>query len=291
MSYTSKEQSAEDGSPVELYRFSNQEQVFTYTSGPSDVVYNSETYTPISIGRSELLRKDADSSRSMEIEVVASNAVVQRYVATVPATVDEFQLFKFHTTDGGSPEVVKLFKGKITNVEFKGSKATVHARNSGSSLLSKVPQQTTRNACNFILYGGKCGVDAGQFFMSVTVTALSADGLTVTVDGSTNTILNTGLQLSAQLTSDSTFFDGGKISRGSFEPRMVRVATNPGGNISAITVLFPFQELTVGTAMNLFAGCRLSYPICGTRFDNKIRYGGFPFVPNKNPHDVGVKGN
>jgi len=36
------------------------------------------------------------------------------------------------------------------------------------------------------------------------------------------------------------------------------------------------------------AGCDHSVSTCAARFDNLANYGGFPFIPTKNPFSTGV---
>jgi hypothetical protein len=288
MTYIAQEESVEDGQPIELFRFSNVEETFLFTNGQNEVVFNSETYVPTAVLRSDPDLQNVTAQRTLTITLPITNAFVERYVTQVPATIDEFQLFRQHTTDGGTPETITYFTGQVTNVSFKGAQAEVSIQNFGAVLDRLVPQQTSRNPCNHILYDGKCGVTDTNFAITGVVSAISADGLTVTIDTGTNTIIDTGLQLSAQLTADSTFFNGGLVARASIELRMSRVVTDSTGNVATILVLFPFQTLSVGQAIQLFAGCDHQLPTCDTKFSNSDRYGGFPFIPLKNPFAIGV---
>lgn len=292
MSYEGQEITVEDGQPVELFRFSNTEEIFNWTNGPVSVVYNSETYEPISISRSKLKREEAQSKKVLEVSVDVNNPFAIRYIEITPATSDMLQVFRQHSTDTPTPETVKVFEGIVSTVSLIGAKAKISVKGFGSVLEQLVPQQTTRGPCNFVLYDSQCGIDEGQFSLLATVTDISADGMTITVDGSTNTIPNTGLQLSAQLTADSDFFLGGVLGRGGAEYRMVRATTDLTNDICEIIILFPFQTLVVGSVLNLSAGCNLEFfTTCLQKFGNAIRFGGFPFIPNKNPFEIGVEGD
>jgi hypothetical protein len=291
MAYIDKEDSVQDGQPIELHRFSNSEEVFLYTNGPDPVTYNFETYDPIAISRSSPKLEQVQESRDMRVQVGIRNAFALRYILDTPASLDRYQMFRQHSTDLATPQTIQIFEGDVTRVQFNKNEAEIHIKNVGSILERLIPRQTTRNACNHILYNTHCGAAQGNFSMVVEVTNISEDGQEITVDGGTNTITDTGLQLSAQITDDSAYFLGGVITRGGIENRMVRISTNPGGNISVLTVSFHFQILAVGDPLILSAGCDLSFPVCGTRFDNKLRYGGFPFIPNKNLFETGVEGD
>ena len=57
-----------------------------------------------------------------------------------------------------------------------------------------------------------------------------------------------------------------------------------------VTLLLPFNtsQVTVGTSVDVYAGCDHTIAICKTQFDNVINYGGYAFVPLKNPFQSGL---
>lgn len=287
MTYAAQEDSVEGGQPVELYLFTNSESKFAYTSGQETIVFGGNTFVPRPISRSESTIESQQSDRRLVLKIPLNDAFVQRYVTTLPATPDKLTVFRFHSTDGAN-EVVTLFVGEVANVAITGNEAKINVLSSGSILAEQMPNQTFRNLCNHILYDAFCAVDDSQFRMSVTITAISADGLSLTVSGGSNTIPNTGLELSAQLTADATFFDGGFVRRSGIEHRMVLTSVDNGGNSATFTILLPFETLDTGTVIELFAGCDHQFPTCIAKFANTERYGGFPFVPGNNPFEVGV---
>lgn len=289
MTYSALEASVEDGQPIELFHFSNTEETFNYTNGQFETVFNSETYTPLAISRNDPDLQDVTSKRSLKVTVPADNDFVQRYVSIVPATIDQFKLFRRHTTDGGTPETVSYFSGQVLSVAFRDKVAEISIENFGTILDRLVPQQTSRNPCNHILYDSKCAVTDTSFAITGVVTAISGDGLKVTLSTGSNTVPDTGLELTAQLVADATFFNGGFLSRSNIELRMVRLVVDDTANVATLTVLFPFQTILVGTALVMFAGCAHTLAVCTDKFVNSDRYGGFPFIPEKNPFTIGVK--
>lgn len=291
MSYTGQDESLEDGQPIELFLFTNNEETFAYTSGPDPVTFGPNTYTPLPISRTKPNLEQVTTARNLVVKVPITEPFARRYLSFVPASLDTCIVFRQHSTDGGSPETIQFFTGEVTNVTFKDNEAQINVQNVGSILERLVPQQTCRNGCNHILYDTKCAVVESQFRIDTVVTGISSDGLTITVDGSTNTFPDTGLQLSAQLTADASYVLNGILERNSGdENRMVRATIDQTGNIVDCTILFPFQTLALGTALKLLAGCDHKFPTCIAKFANQDRYGGFPFVPLKNPFNIGVKG-
>lgn len=287
MTFIAQEESVEDGQPIELFLFQNLESKFAYTSGQEVVTFGGNTFIPRPISRTEPEVESQQSNRNLVIKMPLNDPFVARYVSTIPASPDSCTIFRFHSTDGAA-EVIKFFVGEVSNVAITGNEAKVNLLSSGRIIAEQIPKQTFRNLCNHILYDAFCAVDDSQFKLSTVVTAISADSLTITVFGDTNTVLNSGLELSAQMTADPTFFDAGFFRRAGIEHRMVLSSVDNGGNSATFTVLLPFETLEVGTVVELFAGCDHQLPTCIAKFANTERYGGFPFIPRKNPFEVGV---
>ena len=291
MTYTGQEESLESGQPIELYLFTNLEETFAYTSGPDPVVFGLNTYQPLAISRTDPDLEDVTTARNLGVTVPVTEPFVRRYLSFVPASLDKCVVYRQHSTDGGTPETIQFFTGDVTNVTFEGSTATINVQNVGAILERLVPQQTCRSGCNHILYDSKCNVAEASFTIDTIVTIISSDGLTITVDASANTFPDTGLQLSAQLSSDPDYVLAGLLERDAGnENRMVREVNDLGSDVVECTVLFPFQILSVGTPLKLLAGCDHQFDTCINKFSNTDRYGGFPFVPLKNVFNVGVKG-
>ncbi|MBQ3675664.1 MAG: phage BR0599 family protein, partial [Campylobacter sp.] len=50
-----------------------------------------------------------------------------------------------------------------------------------------------------------------------------------------------------------------------------------------ITLMFPLKSLSTADLVYVYAGCDKTIKMCRDKFNNSINYGGFPFVPSKNP--------
>lgn len=290
MSFLDIETSVEDAQPIELFLFENLEEQFAYTSAQETITYIGRDYVPVAMKRSAPTIESQQTQRRLVVDMPINDDFAQRYVATVPASPDQLTVYVFHSTDGGTPEVVVYFSGEVSNVAFTGNTAKVNVLANGRVIQNAIPQQTCRSLCNHVLYDDRCQVVSVTYKIATTVTAISANGLSITVDGGSNVVPATSLQLSAQLTADSTFFNGGYLSRGNIENRMVLESTDNGSNSATFGILLPFQTISIGSALDLYAGCDHSLSVCKTKFSNNTRHGGFPFIPLKNPFQVKVTG-
>ena len=287
MTYLAFEESVEDSAPIELYLFQNTEEAFSYTSANVSKVFNGRVYVPslISSGEDEL--ESLEEQRKIVVSMPADDPFVQRYYISLPSSQDDVTIYRVHTTDGDD-EVTTKFVGKVANIAIVGNEAKVNCLSQASVLERTIPKQTCRALCNHILYDTRCKLVDTTYRIQGTVTAKDDTARTVTVNFGTNTLTATGLQFSAQVTADINYFNGGSLERGGLERRMIRFTVNQGSNVGTFTLLLPFSQLNVGDAVDLFAGCDHTFTTCTTKFDNEENFGGFPYVPRKNPFNSGI---
>jgi uncharacterized phage protein (TIGR02218 family) len=279
VAYDTFEESVDQGQPIELYLFENLEETFVYTSAQETITYVGRNYIPTPVKRTAPEIQSGQPDRRIVIEFPITNDFARRYVGTLPASPDHLTLYRYHSTDGGTPEVVLYFSGEVSNVAFTEDRAKVNVLSNGRVLGNLIPQQTCRNLCNFVLYDNRCGVNQASFTTATTVVGVSANGLEITLSGS-------GLSAKAA----ANFFKNGHMSRNFIENRMVLKTVDLGGDQVTFHILLPFQFISTGTAVDISAGCGHSLGICDSRFNNHERYGGFPFIPRKNPFQLKVTG-
>jgi uncharacterized phage protein (TIGR02218 family) len=166
-----------------------------------------------------------------------------------------------------------VFKGTVRAVSFTDNgylaKLSVLPLN---ALQRNVPRRTYQYKCNHVLYDSRCQVVEGDFRFVNTVSAVSADGRTLTVPG-------------LDAAKGVGFSSGGFVTiptLGEFRLILTHQATDQ------IVIIMPFAVSPVGTSVEVLAGCNHDLDICKSKFDNVINYGGTPFVPLKNPFTAGV---
>jgi hypothetical protein len=279
MAFETVEESVEDGQPIELYSFENLEEQFYYTSAQETITYSGRNYIPVPIKRSPPEIQSSQSDRRIIVEMPITNPFALRYVPTLPASPDHMTLYRYHSTDGGTPEVVLYFSGEVSNVAFTENRAKVNVLSDGRVLGTVIPKQTCRNLCNHVLYDTRCGVNQASKTTATNVVAISGGDLEVTLSGS---------GLSAKASGGA--YKGGVMSRNNIENRMVLKYTDLGGDQVKFFIMIPFQFLEVGTPIDISLGCTHSIGTCDSRFNNVERYGGFPYVPRKNPFQLKVTG-
>lgn len=269
MSYTVEEKSIESGRPIELYEVRIGVEVFRYSTSEDDVVVDASTWTATPIQRSSLPISPEARTQPVEITVPASNDFAQKYVDSVPPTRATVQIFRVHR--GDLTDTVLLFKGVVKSVKFEddGTQATLLVVPIEGALSKSMPRIDFRAQCNHMLYDARCKAVAGSF---------RYQGLAGSVSGST--IVVAGLDASKGV----GWATAGEVVRANGDRRLVirHVATD------TLQLLFPFETNPTGETVDVFAGCDRTIATCNSKFANVVNFGGFAFVPVKNPFITGL---
>ena len=265
MTFSARETSQSSGAPVELFLFRRGVHRWTYTSGDVSETYNGDTYATGTIQHSppQLAERGKDGA-SMIITVPRDNPVAQLYKIHVPASTTSLTIYRHHRADA---ETVVMWTGRVRGVQWAGATAEIQCEGTDGMQKRQALRRGVSFNCEHFLFDAGCGL---------TATAFRATGNVSSVNGST---LQGGLFASQA----NGYWIGGYVRVAQEDYRMVTAHTG-----STVTILSPFEDLSAGDAVEVYAGCDRTWATCGSKFSNQARYGGFPFWPTKNPYKDGM---
>lgn len=272
MTFAPIETSREDGNVLELYTFTFGPEVFRLTSFNSDIFFAGVQWFSTQISRSGLQNSVENTVNEIQIVMPLDDPIPQRYIRNVPGQVGNVLIQRAHADDPAEDTVLE-FDGFIAQVRFDGTLQAEITCNPQTNIFKRGgPRFTYQGLCNNVLFDSGCKVVRGSFTHTGLVSGVS--GNQITVSG-----------LSAQ---------GVDWAVGGF------VTTPAGGNDDSrlvlfqsgdtVTLLLPFATVVLATTVDVFAGCDHSLTTCNTKFANEINYGGFAFVPTKNPFNSTLRG-
>lgn len=249
----------------ELFRFVEGDFITTQTSGDSLITFNAEDYEPHPIGRSQAESKNELSRASIDINMDLANPLAQRHLASSIDSVVTLTIFQ--QTELGTDT---FWKGRLSLVKATNKGITMTFESIFTSLRRPGLRARYQKSCRHALYAKGCNVDPELHAVVGTISAIT--GTTVTVPG-----------LDAY---PDGRFRGGMIRA---PDGVVRFIVNHVGNV--VTLSRAFQTLIDLFAINgpgevevkVYPGCRHNMDDCAGIFDNLPQYGGFPWIPNKNP--------
>lgn len=274
MSYLGQETSREAGLPVELYKIEIGTEIFYLTSADYTVTALGEDWTPSAIKRSAVTISPEERNEVIEVTLPSTHAFPRKYISIVPGARGWLTIFRFHKTDGATPETSTLFKGVVRSVAFdqNGYEAKLAVLPMSSLLARNIPRHTFQGQCNNVLYDGMCQVISNSFRHNADLISIDSTRLILTVQN-----LNT---------KGDGWATGGYITFNAQDFRLVMAHT--GSNVTLL-IPFPTELNMLNQPVDVFAGCDHRISTCKTKFNNVINYGGAAFVPLKNPFATGIK--
>ena len=271
MTYDAQETSAEAGQPVELYEFRLDTEIFRFTS--HQVAYTIPVqveFAPENITRGELITGvGAEEQENLTVTLPTANDFISRYVQIAPGKPGQLKILRTHVTDLAQ-ETRTIFEGTIKNVTFSqdGLTANVVLTALMAASARGTPRFTYATQCNHILYDAGCKINFNNvnFLHAGLVTGVSGNVITVTGAAAKNVLTD--------------FFQAGLMS---FDGESRTIQIQSGDDL---TITAPFATSPLGSVVEVRAGCQQRFQDdCVSKFSNGDNFGGFPYVPQKNPFE------
>lgn len=259
----------------ELYRFVEGSLVWTSTSSDKDEVYNSETYTSKAIGRNEVESKNELSRSNIEISVSIDDEMGRRWLKNVVDSVVTLTIF---SKEGSSVSVV--WKGRLSAVKPEISEIVLVFESIFTSLRRPGLRARYQRSCPHVLYGRGCNLNKDDWAVSGIVT----------------NVQSTAVVMPIAATYPDGYFTAGIIEAPNGTLRFI--TGHSGQNLTLIRQLddlsesfanseydFNYGNFYGGISARIFPGCDRVKETCNSKFSNLPNFGGFPFIPLRNPFD------
>lgn len=258
--------------PRELYKFTRDTFEWFFTSGDEDITFEGDIYLAVPISRKKIQSTQELNKTVLKIEVSRTNPFVTQFISASPTAVIAVEIIRQHTE--GSDTVVS-FKGRVINVSFSEDEVTVSCQSNQSSLKRPGLRRLYQTACPHVLYGAQCSVTQVDFKITATLDA---------VDG--NVLTSTTFTVGIDPEFDVAWFVGGVVEfvdgDGLTNRRFITEHNHIEGKI---TLNLPLEGAIATSSVDAFPGCGHDNVTCNGKFTNIESYGGFPFIPEKNPQD------
>jgi uncharacterized phage protein (TIGR02218 family) len=170
-------------------------------------------------------------------------------------------------SDWSQPVVgsVTLFSGRVADIDCTRSEVKITVKSDIELLNIKMPRVLFEPSCSKVLYSPSCGVNKAAF---------TTTGVAIT-SASTRSVINTAIS-----PPNPHYYDLGTatFTSGANAGITRSIKEQVGGQL---TFAFPFPyQPAVGDLMTLVPGCSKTRNFFGcSKFNNLLRFRGFPFVP------------
>lgn len=263
MTYNSFESSLELGTPVELYEFVQGLLRWNYVSGATEVIRANQIYTPSPIKRTAITQTNDVFKDSLKITLPREDQFASQFLSFSPEEVTTLTILRGHANDPDR-EFRIYWKGRIVGARVSGNEVTLECESIYTSIRRPGLRARFEYTCRHTLYGARCAVNSAAYRHDGTVLSLS--GLNVTVQGAAS--------------RPNGYYTGGMLIAPNGGTRFITAHSS-----DVLTLSRPIPGLTGGQVVTIYPGCDHLKDTCLNKFNNLDNFGGFPFIPQRNPFD------
>jgi len=251
------------GSPIEFYKFRYGAQIYYQVSateeqlGPLGV-----TYSPRQITCKETNNSSEINKNPIDLIVDKSNEITYIFRTGQPDDVLFLSRYVRHTNDVDS-EFLLNWQGRVSNCQFEGDYAKLICEPVSNSAKRLGLRSKYQKLCRHSLYDNRC--QASELKENITINVVNPTSISV-----------------LGITQADGFYNGGNLV---LENNAMRMVVSQVGGVLQITS--PFNNISSGMNAQIIAGCDHTRETCLNKFNNFLNYGGFPYIPTKNPFTDG----
>jgi hypothetical protein len=253
---------------IELFRIVVEDVIWTFTSHDVNQIYDSgdgdELYVKTPIDRTEIQSNKEVTKAGVTINIpidhpFAKYMLITYFEQSVSMTI-------FEDVNG---TVSVFWKGRLASIQPSNTTLSLVFESIFTSLRRPGLRATFQRTCRFALYGKGCELDPDDFDVPATVSAISGNTLTVP-------------EASGQ---PNGYYLGGMVAApdGTLSYIIGHTGTTIVLQRISKSLIAAFALTGVGTAIKLYPGCDHSRATCHAKFNNVLNYGGFDWIPTKNP--------
>lgn len=266
MSYSTLELSTQDGNPVELYEFRQGSNFWRYTSAAHEVIKATAVFTPEYVKRGNFSQTGDMKKGGITIVFPRSNVFAGLFLGYAPEGVTTVTIYRGHYDDSAL-EWVSYWKGRVLTAKASENELTLECESVFSSLKRPGLRARYELSCRHSLYGASCKLSISSFLTS---------GFVVGVD-------KTVIIIAEAAGEADGYFTGGLLQSETGDLRSI--VSHVG---TSITVSRTFNEDIGGQTIHLHPGCDKLKTTCINKFNNLLNFGGFPYIPSRNPFDGSI---
>jgi uncharacterized phage protein (TIGR02218 family) len=285
VSYEVLEASVEDAAPIYRFLFVIGTDEYRYTTASYIVGDSNGTWEPLALTASSVTQTNELGKNGLRLTVPRDSLIAQRFLGSTPDIATSLTIFRNHQpTDSNFDEFV-YWKGRVASVEISGDQVTLNCEDIFTSMRRPGLRARYQRLCRHALYSQGCGVDQDNYAVPATIVAVDGNRLTYSLETSSNIEIDSNNNNDV---SADNFFSGGIIDIGGVKRQILLQGTD------TLELLSPFDDLdidSVGREATLYPGCNRTTTVCLNRFDNLNNFGGFPYLPDRNPFANSVTGS
>ena len=255
-------------SPIELYSITDGVNTWRFTSSDRDYVDGSDVYKAEPVGRNAIESKSQIKRENLEVSFSVKNAMAKNFLMYTP---DRMVYLSVLIVTEALTYVG--WKGRLAAVKPSKSQITLVFESVYTSIKSSILTQSYQRSCRHMLYG-QYGCKVLKDDYAVSIEAFGMSGYVIT--------------LAEAPPGDADYFVGGIAS---YNGGMRGIMNHSGSQIT-VNDVWPTLKSDIADGLSpiltLYPGCDRTMETCQSKFANLENFGGFPYIPLKNPFDGSI---
>lgn len=283
MSFDTTAASVQDSRPREYGAITHGSITYRFSFAEREVVVGGVVYPAIAGMRGPQAPAGVGKPNEIILTLPINHALCRRWTLNAtPPRAPECTIWRLES-DGNTDQI---WSGRLismsVNDDCTEASFNIRSRVAGR-LLVVLPTVSAGRMCPYVWGDTLCGVDpngTGPTALphKVTTTVVSINGRELRVDLST---IPAGDDLREDWAANGYLKD---VASGEIATILTHTDPNPGLTTFAdLTLDGVIAGMTVGSSVEVYAGCPREIVTCSAKFANKQRYGGFPQLPIANP--------
>ena len=252
---------------VDLYRVVMGPLVWKMKHGQGllyDVGFGNEYFADSGVKRNNIEQKNEISKANLEITIPIDHPLAVSLLTSYSEQVMTISVF---TLRDASLEI--SWKGRLASIKPADDNLAMNFESVFTSLRRPGLRARFQRSCRHSLYARGCLVDRTSYAFACTIDAITGTTLTVP---------------EAAAEADG-HFNGGMAE--ALDGTLSYVVSHVGDQITlqrvSYSTLTDFDVFGAGVAVTLYPGCDHTRSTCNAKFGNILNYGGFDWIPLKNP--------
>lgn len=249
---------------IDLYKIISGGVEYRLTSAADEQTHNLEAYDPAPIGRGGYQVRNELSKANLEVRIGLGHALATALLSSWAETPTTLTLFRKRTASTST-----AWKGRLASVRPADDHVLMVFESIFTSLRRPGLRARFQKTCRHALYARGCFLDPEDFADAATLDEINGNVVTVP---------------EAALEPDG-WYAGGMVKApdGTLSYVSVHAGTLLTLNRVSSSLAAAFAVDGPGTAITLYPGCAHNYATCRDKFANDDNYGGFDYIPSKNP--------
>lgn len=277
MTYNAREDSVQDGSPILLFQFVQGVLVWRYTSTAFPVQHLGVTWVPTPITPGNVTQSGDMTKDTLSLQFPRGHEFARQFLGYTPDQVTTVTVFRGHANDPDG-QFIAYWKGRVASFKAARDSLSVECEPIFTSLRRPGLRARWQRSCRFALYHRGCGLNAEDF---------GTDGLCTVADGVNITVPEAALLPAGWLIGGMVRTPDGVlryiVNHSDDQIRLIRPVESLTKAVAESGYGQGYGQFYGGVSVRLYPGCDHSPSTCKNKFDNLNNFGGFPWIPTKNP--------